>query len=153
MKKVVSLLLALLLMGMLFFPVNAEENNDYYMVTSKGVLTYGINNEPVQISDGSWCDAFTILSCDPSVHIKECTLPWMIDGYIITGIANHAFKDCNMLTSVKILEDVTHIGDNAFEGCIGLTAIYIPASMTNIGYGAFSTCARLTDVYYAGTES
>lgn len=152
MKKVVSLLLALLLMGMLFFPVNAEENNDYYMVTSKGVLTYGINNEPVQISDGSWRDAFTILSCDPSVHIKECTLPWMIDGYIITGIANHAFKDCNMLTSVKILEDVTHIGDNAFEGCIGLTAIYIPASMTNIGYGAFSTCARLTDVYYAGTE-
>lgn len=152
MKKVVSLLLALLLMGTLFFPVNAEENNDYYMVTSKGVLTYGINNEPVQISDGSWRDAFTILSCDPSVHIKECTLPWMIDGYIITGIANHAFKDCNMLTSVKILEDVTHIGDNAFEGCIGLTAIYIPASMTNIGYGAFSTCARLTDVYYAGTE-
>lgn len=76
MKKVVSLLLALLLMGMLFFPVNAEENNDYYMVTSKGVLTYGINNEPVQISDGSWRDAFTILSCDPSVHIKECTLPY-----------------------------------------------------------------------------
>lgn len=139
MKKAVSFILALILVSMLLLPVGAEENASSMLVT-KGALTYAID------------DNFTIVACDPAVHVKDCTLPGIIDGYKVVRIGKDAFKDCTLLTDIKILEETTDIDEGAFSGCTALTKIFIPSSMVSIGEGAFSRCTNLTDVYYAGTE-
>ena len=139
MKKAVSFILALILVSMLLLPVGAEENASSMLVT-KGALTYAID------------DDFTIAACDPAVHVKDCTLPGIIDGYKVVCIGKDAFKDCTLLTDIKILEETTDVGAGAFSGCTALTKIFIPSSMVSIGEGAFSECTNLTDVYYAGTE-
>ena len=80
MKKAVSFILALILVSMLLLPVGAEENASSMLVT-KGALTYAID------------DNFTIVACDPAVHVKDCTLPGIIDGYKVVRIGKDAFKD------------------------------------------------------------
>lgn len=88
MKKAVSFILALILVSMLLLPVGAEENASSMLVT-KGALTYAID------------DNFTIVACDPAVHVKDCTLPGIIDGYKVVRIGKDAFKDCTLLTDIK----------------------------------------------------
>ena len=139
MKKAVSFILALIFVSALLLPVGAEENAASMLVT-KGALTYAID------------DDFTIVACDPAVHLKNCTLPGIIDGYKVVRIGKDAFKGCTLLTDMKILEETTDIDEGAFSGCTALTKIFIPSSMVSIGEGAFSGCTNLTDVYYAGTE-
>ena len=101
MKKAVSFILALILVSMLLLPVGAEENASSMLVT-KGALTYAID------------DNFTIVACDPAVHVKDCTLPGIIDGYKVVRIGKDAFKDCTLLTDIKILEETTDIDEGAF---------------------------------------
>ena len=68
-------------------------------------------------------------------------------------IGDHAFYNCDGLTSITIPDSVTSIGDWAFNGCKGLTSITIPDSVTSIGGWAFFGCTGLTDVYYQGDLS
>jgi|GEM_PF-3788278 len=64
----------------------------------------------------------------------------------VTSIANGAFKDCYVLTSVTIPDSVTSIDDRAFWGCSSLTSATIPDSVGSIGYGAFKGCIRMESV-------
>ena len=64
----------------------------------------------------------------------------------VTTIGNHAFYDCDSLTSVTIPDSVTTIGYEAFYGCTSLTSVNIPDSVTSIGNFAFADCTRLTSV-------
>ena len=66
--------------------------------------------------------------------------------YLVTGIGNDAFYDCEELTSVIIPNSVTSIGDGAFFGCERLRSINIPNSVTSIGERAFAECFGLTTI-------
>ncbi len=67
-------------------------------------------------------------------------------AYKVTAIGDHAFYNCDGLTSVTIPNSVTSIGDYAFHGCSGLTSVTIPNLVTSIGDYAFHYCNRLTSV-------
>ena len=64
--------------------------------------------------------------------------------YPVTSIGDHAFSDCDGLTSVTIPNSVTSIDGSAFLNCRGLTSVIIPNSVTSIGYFAFGGCSGLT---------
>ena len=64
----------------------------------------------------------------------------------VTTIGEHAFSDCDSLTSINIPNSVTTIGKGAFSYCDSLTSINIPNSVTTIGEGAFSHCDSLTSI-------
>ena len=64
----------------------------------------------------------------------------------VTTIGEHAFSDCDSLTSINIPNSVTTIGKGAFSDCDSLTSINIPNSVTTIGEGAFSHCDSLTSI-------
>ena len=64
----------------------------------------------------------------------------------VTTIGEHAFSDCDSLTSINIPNSVTTIGEGAFISCNSLTSINIPNSVTKIGNGAFAWCHFLTSI-------
>ena len=67
-------------------------------------------------------------------------------GLPVTTIANNAFEDCTILTSIAIPDSVESIGSSAFKNCTNLTNITIPNSVTDIGYAAFSGCRKLAEM-------
>lgn len=79
--------------------------------------------------------------------IGTCTdehviLPPKINDYLVTGIAEGAFKQTK-IKGITIPEKVTTIGKNAFKACETLTKISLPNSITTIEEGAFSYCTGI----------
>ena len=70
------------------------------------------------------------------------------DNYYTSNdkLGDHAFHDCNGLTSLTIPSSVTEIGYRAFYGCSGLTSLTLPSGVTSIGEGAFYGCSGLTSL-------
>ena len=64
----------------------------------------------------------------------------------VTHIGNMAFYDCDSLSKITIPNSVTYIGDLAFCGCGSLDKITIPNSVTSIGVAAFEDCRNLTKI-------
>ena len=56
-------------------------------------------------------------------------------------------------SEVVIPDCVTSIGDHAFFECDSLTSIEISSSVTSISYSAFWECSSLRTVFYGGTSS
>ncbi len=69
-----------------------------------------------------------------------------IRGGRVKSIGDDAFRDCSLLTSIKIPDSVTSIGDYAFSDCRSLASIEIPDSVTSIGRYAFYNCRSLTSI-------
>ncbi len=61
----------------------------------------------------------------------------------ILGILDGAFKDCEGITRVYLLNGLIRIGDSAFENCTSLTQIEIPETVTHLGKNAFKNCNSL----------
>ncbi len=62
------------------------------------------------------------------------------------GIANSAFRNCSMLTSVAIPESVKYIGSNAFVGCASLDNVTLFVGTKLIGDSIFEGCTVLSKV-------
>ena len=100
-------------------------------------------------------------------------VPDIVDGKVVTGLAEGCFAGCDTLTTVILPDTLLHIGDGAFKGCIRLRgmyfpqgtrtvgtdafagcldmeAIYVPASVTSIAPECFSDCASLIFIFYEG---
>ncbi|MBQ6210556.1 MAG: leucine-rich repeat protein [Prevotella sp.] len=74
------------------------------------------------------------------------TIPSTVKGtdgvtYKVTGIANHAFAECNLLTFVSIPSSITDIDTYAFNLCSGLESVKVDiASPLSIGESTFDGC-------------
>ena len=68
-----------------------------------------------------------IIDCDQT-YSGDLVIPDHIEGYQVKTIGNSAFRDCSLITSLKIPDSITEIGDLAFLGCSSLTGIVLPYS-------------------------
>lgn len=74
------------------------------------------------------------------------TIPSTVVGtdgvtYKVTGVANHAFAECDLLTSVSIPSSITDIDTYAFNLCSGLESVKVDiASPLSIGESTFDGC-------------
>ena len=94
----------------------------------------GTVGDPLTIEDG------IVTGCDKTVHgVIEIPAG-------VTAIGDDAFRECEMLISVKIPNGVVSIGECAFYRCPLLTSVVIPDSVTSIGSHAFCECECLTTV-------
>lgn len=67
------------------------------------------------------------------------------DKYIITSIAENAFKDCENLKSV-IGSTIQQIKDGAFQGCINLSSATFTDQLSEVKNNAFQGCTSLSQV-------
>ena len=64
----------------------------------------------------------------------------------VTEIAENAFYNCQVLTSITFPQSLTTIGGKAFFNCFALKEVYIPASVSSIGSAVFSCCTVLNKI-------
>lgn len=64
----------------------------------------------------------------------------------VTNIGEHAFDECDSITSAVIPDGVVFIGGEAFARCDRLEEIVIPASVTDIQSKAFYYCRALSSI-------
>ena len=76
----------------------------------------------------------------------DFTIPTMINGYTVVGIASDAFTDCSNMVNITIPESVVSIGESAFSGCTALCKILIPGSVVEFNKRAFEGCISLRSV-------
>lgn len=64
----------------------------------------------------------------------------------VEEIADHAFLNCDKLTSVTLPQSVARIGVKTFQGCSSLTNISIPDGVKEVLMAAFNNCTNLKKV-------
>ncbi|MDB4721134.1 leucine-rich repeat protein, partial [Verrucomicrobiales bacterium] len=79
----------------------------------------------------------TITDCDEDA-VGAIEIPSSIAGVPVKKIANNAFSDCRLITSVKIPETITSIGSKAFANCILLKSIYFDGEPPTLGANVFT---------------
>ena len=67
----------------------------------------------------------------------KLALPDKLNGIVLAGIADEAFKGNTALTEVVIPDGVTSIGARAFEGCTALASVDIAPTVMSIAEDAF----------------
>ena len=77
------------------------------------------------------------------------SIPEVIAGLPVTGIANKAFYDNDTLVQVTIPHTVTSIGADSFYACNNLNSIAIPEGVSTIGDRAFFVCGQ--SFFYNGS--
>ena len=71
------------------------------------------------------------------------TIPDAVDGYIVTGIGENAFKKSN-LKSVTVPDSVKYISQSAFAYCKNLERVVLSNTLESIGDTAFYDCDKLS---------
>ncbi len=67
--------------------------------------------------------------------------------YGLETVADAVFYDCNALQSVFFPITIKTIEESAFYGCSSLQTVQLQKNVASIGMSAFAGCAVLTDVY------
>jgi hypothetical protein len=84
----------------------------------------------------------SILMAYPS---KKSQPQFVIPNSVIT-IAQSAFFDCDMLTSVTIGDKATSIESGGFYSCTNLKSIVLGKNIASIGVSALQYCPKLTEI-------
>ncbi len=83
--------------------------------------------EVVQKADGYYMTRFN------GFEEEEMTIPSMIDGERIKGIAEGAFQGCIAVKKIHISEGIEVIENRAFSGCRALEDVTLPNTLRRIG--------------------
>ena len=115
------------------FVIGTNQIGNGIAITSENLATYGIETTG-------------------DVLIPEYVTDDDNTRHAVTEIGDHAFRDCNEMTSVAIADSVTEIGTGAFVNCSKLSKAAVPNSVRSIGNSAFDGCTSLSSISYNGNE-
>ena len=105
-------------------------------------------------------DAFQYRLTDAGAEITsytgnaaELTLPVLLDGNLVTGIANAAFNGNWSVVSLTVPGTYMRIPMAGFAGLIALEELTLRDGVTSIGKYAFNTCKSLREVHLPASLS
>ena len=124
MKKLLSLLLAVLLIMSTVTVVSAETS----LPIQSGYYTYTVTNNEATITD-----------VNMSIS-GDVVIPSHFGEYPVVAIGEDAFSICGNITSVVIPDGVKSIGNDGFYYCDEMVSIILPPSVTSIGSCVFGNC-------------
>ena len=147
------LILILMLLPVVAKAYDAYINGIYYDFSgSVATVTYDSDNRysgnvviPTSVTYNS--KTYSVTSIGDHAFSNCNNLTSIIIPNSVTNIGNSAFYYCSSLTSITISNHVTSIKQHAFSGCTSLTSIIIPKSVKSIDSGAFRGCSNLTSVH------
>lgn len=122
-----------------------------YKFAYAGFITFILNGTQYISSE------LSVKSC-PVTKSGAITIPTTLTNegvnYSVTSIAPDAFKNCDLITSVRIPNSVTFIADSAFAFCYGLDMVSLPLNAT-ISSNAFMGAGAnvFDDIVYGGSDS
>ncbi len=117
----------------------------YFTIDEAGtVLSY--NGSDAQVSIPATYNDVKITSVADDAFRNNAIITSVTLNSAITKIGNNVFKDCVNLESVTA-SGLTQIGDSAFSGCNSLKTISATA-VTQIGAEAFNGCSSLTSINF-----
>ena len=141
-KKVITVLAATAMITSSLTILTNRRNNHFVEAADSdlnyGALSYIIN------TDENGNDYIEITAC--SAEAEAVVIPDTIGGLPVKTIGDSAFKNCKILSTVKLPEGLTSIGNNAFEGCVMLNNPEFPSSLKAIGDDAFYGCSKLSEI-------
>ena len=98
-------------------------------------------------SDGK---SVTLIKSENSKYSGEINIPKTITvnskTYEVTALGEQCFKECSLLTGVKIPSTVKSIGIQCFYKCTQLSSIDIPNSVESLGGYSFYGCSLLNKI-------
>ncbi len=124
-----------------FYDVNEYGDTIYYEITSSTELTCEVANRYKTTSSSGIVVLNNSYSGD--IVIPETAI-YNQKIYKVTGIGQHAFLDCQNVTSITIPNSVTSIGHSAFFDCISITSLTIPEGVPSIEENTFTNCRSIT---------
>jgi hypothetical protein len=139
---IIALLLPMLASAQHYSPDYKDDNGYFYMLNPTdhtAMITYEWAMD--YIGDWTYSKSYSGNIVIPSSFVNRD------DGltYTVTGIDDHAFYQCDGLTSVTIPSSVTIIEWDAFSECTNLTTLTIDAgSVVEISGYTFYGCTNLT---------
>ena len=148
-KRVVSLLMALMLL-MSLLPTGAmAAGGDWTYDASAGTLTQG--DIVLNVTENAEDKTKLTVTGYQNIGSGAIDLTGTITddeggSYTITTIGESAFESCAGLKSIVLPDGLTGINYNAFYNCTGLQSIHIPESVTFIGASAFRYCSSITSI-------
>lgn len=83
----------------------------------------------------------------------DIVIPPIINGAVVTGIGQDAFRNSANLKSLIIPNSVTKIGMCAFQDCVNLASINIPNRLSSIERGVFYNCYSLKTILIPCVQS
>lgn len=172
MKKILSLLLALVMVLALAACGNDSEKRDDDAEETKGgssinaatkgedpapgtepteapskpiTITYDEATKTLTVSgNGAMKDYVNLAARTYDSCAEEATRIVVEEG--CTHIGRSAFYDFPLVTELSLPDSLISIGDYAFERCSSLTEISLPRQLQDLGTGAFENCENLTKV-------
>lgn len=79
-------------------------------------------------------------------NAAEVAIPRFINGYPVTSIGNHVFRNNDKLQSLICPAFLKSIGEHAFSGCHALSRVALNDGLISIGSSAFSSCRKLKQI-------
>ena len=150
MKKIYSLLIALLCSATMVFAYEAEIDGIYYDLDHE-------NKTAAVTHDGDAWDYDGAGYTQSEIIIPEKVTYNGVE-YSVTSIGNCAFSDCSSFTSITIPNSVTEIGGGVFYNCTALKSIVFSTNMNSLPcyinensvyrdyYGFFHNCSSLESI-------
>jgi hypothetical protein len=129
-----------------FSAPNADGVTIYYNIVSEANKTCEVTCGTDKSDDQSFEGDFPTWVAPDYAYAGEVNIPSLANGYRVIGIGEHAFMNCQNLTSVTFPNSVTYIGSYAFSHQLGMTSFEIPSSVTRIEDYAFVNSWDLTSL-------
>ena len=123
-------------------------SGSYRQVTRDVVITAGWEGETsigfdyTSSEDSDYCEiekCFKDLTGDVYVGVYH-------NGKKVLGIRNEAFRDCDEITYIHMLDGILSIGESVFRDCDSLIAVELPGTLVKLGDYAFMDCDNLEKI-------
>lgn len=151
MKKILSILLALILcLGLLASCGNEENSSSESESGGQSEFSEESSSESEETSGIEATEGLEYLPLPDATlevlvgtarNLEKIVIPEEHNGAKVTKIAEDGFKNLENLKSISIPDTVTIIGARAFENCTSLKSVAIPQKVSEIGNDAFKYCS------------
>lgn len=142
MKKIVKTILPLVLMLPMMVASCTDFNAGYSFVAESNGITYQYE----VITSRMNYVRITPVSDSQTVS-GEVTIPATVNHegtrFVVSQIAENAFRNYALITSVTLPASISSIENSAFKNCTSLTTINTPQPLSIVGAYAFENCYNL----------